>query len=148
MQCPKCLHDDTKVLESRVATDGYSIRRRRECIKCKFRFSTLEQMEILDLVVVKRNGAREPYSKDKLTAGIKLSLEKRPITQDAFKKLIAAIEQAISNETSGEEITSQQIGDIVMKQLKRVDQVGYIRFASVYRQFQDVEEFKKELKKL
>ena len=148
MQCPKCLHDDTKVLESRVATDGYSIRRRRECMKCKFRFSTLEQMEILDLVVVKRNGVREPYSKEKLTGGIKLSLEKRPITQDAFKKLVAAIEQAISNETAGQEITSQQIGDIVMKQLKRVDQVGYIRFASVYRQFQDVEEFKKELKKL
>jgi transcriptional repressor NrdR len=148
MQCPKCLHEDTKVLESRVATDGYAIRRRRECIKCKFRFSTLEQMEILDLIVVKRNGSREPYSKEKLIGGLKLSLEKRPITQDAFKKLIAAIEQAISNATDGDEITSQQIGDIVMKQLKRVDQVGYIRFASVYRQFQDVEEFKKELKKL
>lgn len=148
MQCPKCLYDDTKVLDSRVATDGYSIRRRRECGKCKFRFSTLEQMEILDLMVVKRNGSREPYSKEKLVSGIQLALEKRPITQDALKKLIAAIEQAISNDAAGDEITSTQIGEIVMKQLKKVDQVGYIRFASVYRQFKDVAEFKRELKKL
>ncbi len=148
MQCPKCLFDDTKVLDSRVAADGYSIRRRRECGKCRFRFSTIEQMEILDLIVVKRNGERQPYSKDKLTAGIRLSLEKRPITQDAFKKLIAGIEQQISNSTTGNEITTAEIGNIVMKQLKKVDQVGYIRFASVYRQFKDVEEFRKELKKL
>ncbi|HLC44361.1 MAG: transcriptional regulator NrdR [Candidatus Doudnabacteria bacterium RIFCSPHIGHO2_01_FULL_50_11] len=148
MQCPKCLNNDTKVLDSRVATDGYAIRRRRECAKCKFRFSTLEQMEILDLIVVKRNGERQPYSKEKLVAGLKRALEKRPITQDAFKKLVAAIEQEISNSTSDTEITSAQIGDVVMKQLKKMDQVAYIRFASVYRQFSDVEEFKKELRKL
>lgn len=147
VQCPKCLHDDTKVLDSRVATDGYAIRRRRECGKCKFRFSTLEQMEILDLMVVKRNGQREPYTKEKLVSGLKLALEKRPITQDAFKKLIAGIEQAISN-AAGDEITSAEVGEIAIKQLKKVDQVGYIRFASVYRQFKDVEEFRKELKKL
>lgn len=148
MQCPKCLSDDTKVLDSRVATDGYAIRRRRECNKCRFRFSTLEQMEILDLMVVKRNGQREPYSKDKLVAGLSRALEKRPITQDTFKKLVASIEQAVSNSTSGSEITSSDIGEILMKQLKRVDQVAYIRFASVYRQFKDIEEFRKELKKL
>lgn len=148
MQCPKCLHDDTKVLDSRVATEGYSIRRRRECGKCKFRFSTLEQMEILDLMVVKRNGNREPYSKEKLTGGLKLALEKRPITQDAFKKLLAAIEQDINKATTSGEITSVAIGDIVIKHLKKVDQVAYIRFASVYRNFEDVDEFKKELKKL
>jgi transcriptional repressor NrdR len=148
MQCPKCLHDDTKVLDSRVATEGYSIRRRRECGKCKFRFSTLEQMEILDLMVVKRNGLREPYSKEKLTAGLKRALEKRPITQDAFKKLLAAIEQDINKATTSGEITSVAIGDVVIKHLKKVDQVAYIRFASVYRNFEDVDEFKKELKKL
>jgi transcriptional repressor NrdR len=148
MQCPKCLHDDTKVLDSRVATDGYAIRRRRECIKCKFRFSTVEQMEILDLIVVKRNGQREPYSKEKLVSGLKRALEKRPITQDSLKKLIAAIEQAVSNATTGAEITSEHIGEILMKQLKKVDQVAYIRFASVYRQFQDINEFRRELKKL
>lgn len=148
MQCPKCLHDDTKVLDSRVATEGYSIRRRRECAKCKFRFSTLEQMEILDLAVVKRNGERESYSKEKLEAGLKRASEKRPITQNTFKKLLAAIEQEVSNSNSGGEITSDKIGEIVMKRLKKVDQVAYIRFASVYRQFKDAEEFKKELKKL
>lgn len=148
MQCPKCLHQDTKVLESRVATDGYAIRRRRECSKCKFRFSTQEQMEILDLIVVKRNGERQPYSKDKIVSGLKHALEKRSITQDAFKKLLAAIEQEISNAAVGSEITSQKVGDIVMKRLKKVDQVAYIRFASVYRKFEDVDEFKKELKKL
>lgn len=148
MQCPKCLFNDTKVLDSRVATDGYAIRRRRECGKCKFRFSTVEQMEILDLVVVKRNGQQEPYSKEKVIAGLKRALEKRPITQESFKKLVAAIEQAIYNSSSGSEITSEQIGEIVMKHLRKVDQVAYIRFASVYRQFKDVNEFKKELKKL
>lgn len=148
MQCPKCLYDDTKVLDSRVATDGYSIRRRRECAKCRFRFSTLEQMEILDLMVVKRNGQREPYSKDKLMAGLNRALEKRPITQDNFKKLVASIEQAVSNSTSGSEITSAEIGEIVIRQLKKIDQVAYIRFASVYRQFKGIEEFRKELKKL
>lgn len=148
MQCPKCLHEDTKVLDSRVATEGYAIRRRRECIKCKFRFSTLEQMEILDLMVVKRNGSREPYSKEKLIAGLKRALEKRPITQEVFKKLVAGIEQEISNITTGGEITSVAIGEVVMKQMKKVDQVAYIRFASVYRQFSDIDEFKKELKKL
>src|SRR3989344_3860065 len=148
MQCPKCLHDDTKVLDSRVATEGYCIRRRRECGKCKFRFSTLEQMEILDLMVVKRNGAREPYSKEKLIGGLKRSLEKRPITGDVFKKLLAAIEQDINQNTNSGEITSVAIGDVLMRHLKQVDQVGYIRFASVYRNFEDVDEFKKELKKL
>lgn len=148
MQCPRCLYNDTKVLDSRVAADGYSIRRRRECAKCKFRFSTLEQMEILDLMVVKRNGTREPYSKEKLVAGLSRALEKRPITQDAFKKLIGRIEQQIGNATAGGEITSADVGAIVMQQLKKVDQVAYIRFASVYRQFKDVAEFKRELKKL
>ncbi|MEK9180723.1 MAG: transcriptional regulator NrdR [Patescibacteria group bacterium] len=148
MQCPKCLHGDTKVLDSRVGTDGYAIRRRRECSKCRFRFSTLEQMEILDLIVVKRNGQREPYSKEKIIAGLKRALEKRPITQESFKKLVAAMEQSISNSTSSSEITSEQIGEIVIKHLKKIDQVAYIRFASVYRQFKDIDEFKKELKKL
>src|SRR6185369_895452 len=112
----------------RVTTDGYAIRRRRECNKCHFRFSTLEQMEILDLMVVKRNGDRQPYSKDKLVAGLSRALEKRPITQDAFKKLVGSIEQEISNSTSGAEITTTQIGEIVMSKLKKVDQVAYIRF--------------------
>ena len=105
-------------------------------------------MEILDLIVVKRNGERQPYSKEKLISGLSRALEKRSFTQDAFKKLVAAIEQEVSNFASGSEITSQKVGEIVMKQMKKVDQVAYIRFASVYRDFTDIKSFEKELKKL
>jgi transcriptional repressor NrdR len=147
MHCPLCNYYDTKVSDSRVSTDGFSIRRRRECTKCNFRFSTVEESEILDLTVVKRDGRHEPYSKDKLIAGLKHSLEKRPHTADAFKGLVQKIERDIQKKRKLE-LTSREIGEIVMKRLKSFDQVAYIRFASVYRSFQDVESFTRELKGL
>lgn len=147
MICPICNHEDTKVVDSRVAGDGLSIRRRRECQKCNFRFSTYEEVEILDLMIVKRNGAKESYSRDKLAKGLRKSLEKRPITDDQFKKLTHAIERDLQILRKGE-VTTMQIGQLVMKHLKKVDQVAYIRFASVYESFKDAAEFKRELNKL
>lgn len=147
MKCPVCYHQDTKVVDSRVATDGFSIRRRRECLKCGFRYSTYEELEILELVVVKRDGRRENYNREKLTRGLKRALEKRPITDEVFKKLVHAIERDL--QVSGKnEVTSHQIGSIIMKNLKKIDKVAYIRFASVYQSFKDLAEFKKELNKL
>lgn len=147
MKCPICYHEDTKVTDSRAASDGLSIRRRRECLKCSFRFSTLEEMEILDLTIVKRDGQKESYSREKMVAGLKKALEKRPITEDEFKKLINSIERDIQQLRSSE-VKSSQIGEIAMKHLKEVDAVGYIRFASVYESFEDIGDFRDELKKL
>lgn len=147
MRCPVCNHNDTKVVDSRVAGDGSSIRRRRECLKCGFRFSTYEEIEILDLAIIKRDGKKEAYSKEKLIKGLKRSFEKRPITEDDFKKMINAIERDLQA-LGKSEITSNQIGQLVMKHLKRVDQVAYIRFASVYESFKDAHTFQRELKKL
>lgn len=147
MKCPVCYYHDTKVVDSRVAGDGLSIRRRRECLKCGFRFSTNEEMEILDLAVVKRNGARESYSREKVTKGLKKSLEKRPITDENFKKLVHSIERDLQAMRKNE-VTSNEIGQIVMKNLKKIDQVAYIRFASVYESFKDAHTFRRELNKL
>ena len=147
MKCPICYFSDTKVIDSRVATDGISIRRRRECLKCSFRFSTYEEIELLDLVIVKRDGRREAYSREKLVVGLKKSCEKRPITADRFKRLIHAIERDLQR-LRKTEITSKQVGQIVMKNLKKLDSVAYIRYASVYESFKDAQEFRKELNKL
>jgi len=147
MKCPACNFDDTKVVDSRVATDGFSIRRRRECLKCNFRFSTYEEMEILNLTIVKRDARRETYSRDKLVKGLKRALEKRPITEDTFKKLINRIERDLQL-LGKSEITSEQLGQAVMKELRKVDQVAYIRYASVYESFKDAQTFQKELNKL
>ncbi len=147
MKCPKCANDDSKVLDSRPTNDGLAIRRRRECIKCEFRFSTHEEMEILDLTVVKRDGKKEPYMREKIESGIRKAFEKRPLSRDDFHALISGIEQDIQKLGKGE-ITSKEIGNIVMRKIKSRDQVAYIRFASVYRQFADVDEFVREAKKL
>ncbi|MFH1233079.1 MAG: transcriptional regulator NrdR [Patescibacteria group bacterium] len=147
MKCPVCNYYDSKVLDSRVASDGLSIRRRRECLKCCFRFSTYEEVEILDLSVIKRDGNKESYSRDKLIKGLRRALEKRPITDDNFKKLVNLIEKDLQIIRKNE-VTSDQIGQIVMKRLKRIDQVAYIRFASVYQSFKDAQTFQRELNKL
>ena len=136
MKCPICYFDDTKVVDSRVATDGLSIRRRRECLKCGFRFSTYEEVEILDLMIVKRDSRRESYNRDKLTGGLRKSLEKRAITDEQFKQLFHGIERDLQKLRKNE-VTSRQVGQIVMKHLKKIDQVAYIRYASVYQQFKD-----------
>lgn len=147
MKCPVCYHHDTKVVDSRVASDGLSIRRRRECLKCGFRFSTYEEIEILDLIIVKRDGRKEMYNREKLVKGLKRSLEKRPITDDKFKKLVNMIESDLQAMRKNE-ITSENIGQIIMKHLKKIDEVAYIRFASVYQSFKDVQTFQRELNKL
>jgi transcriptional repressor NrdR len=147
MRCPNCSHEDTKVLDSRPVSEGMAIRRRRECSDCSFRFSTHEEMEILDLAVVKRDGRSQPYMREKIESGIRKAFEKRPLTREDFQEIISAIEQDIQK-LGKETVTSQDIGGIVMKHIKKKDQVAYIRFASVYRQFADVEEFVREAKKL
>jgi len=148
MNCPFCSKVDTKVIDSRVATDGLSIRRRRECENCQFRFSTYEEVEILDLVVEKRDGRAEPYAREKLETGLHKALEKRPITHEEFRQLVSEIEQDMQRKLKDGKIESKEIGNIVVKKLKKHDQIAYIRFASVYKQFEDIEEFKKELQKL
>ncbi|MCH7492368.1 transcriptional repressor NrdR [Patescibacteria group bacterium] len=147
MKCPACHHEDTKVTDSRLVSEGMAIRRRRECLECGFRFSTYEEVEILNLSVIKRDGRREPYAKEKLENGLKKAFEKRPITKDEFKKLTNRIERDIQL-AGKDEIMSSQIGEVIMKHLKRKDQVAYIRFASVYRSFKDVKTFQAELKQL
>ncbi len=147
MKCPICYFQDTKVVDSRVASDGLSIRRRRECLKCGYRFSTYEEVEILDLTIVKRDGRKESYVRDKLIKGLRRAFEKRPITEEKFKKTVSLIERDLQA-LRKTEILSDQIGQIVMKQLKKIDQVAYIRFASVYESFKDAQSFKRELNKL
>ncbi|PIT93867.1 transcriptional regulator NrdR [Candidatus Falkowbacteria bacterium CG10_big_fil_rev_8_21_14_0_10_43_11] len=147
MRCPACNVSDTKVLDSRVASDGFSIRRRRECLKCGFRFSTYEEVEILDLTIVKRDGRKESYSRDKLVSGLKKALEKRSITDEDFKKLVSRVERDLQLLRKSE-ITSQQVGQAVMKELRKTDQVAYIRYASVYESFKDAQTFHRELNKL
>lgn len=130
-----------------MSGEGSSIRRRRECDKCGFRFSTVEEVILLDLVIIKRDGQREAYDREKMMRGVKRALEKRPYTDASFRKLIHEIERDIQREQSNE-ITSPNLGEIVMRHLKAFDGVAYIRFASVYRQFEDVETFKRELEEL
>lgn len=148
MKCPFCSHEETKVVDSRVASDGLSIRRRRECLKCEYRFSTYEEVEILDLQVLKRDGSTQAYNRDKLEGGLHKALEKRPISVEEFKRLISEIEQDIQKKTENNRIESKEIGNIVVRKLRKYDQIAYLRFASVYRQFEDIEEFKKEIQKL
>ncbi len=145
MRCPACHNIDTKVTDSRLVNEGVAVRRRRECVECGFRFSSYEEVEILNLTVVKRDGRREPYSREKLERGLKRAFEKRPITHENFRRLVNIIERDIQIRGRNE-ITSKQIGEIVMKRLKRSDPVAYIRFASVYRSFTDAESFWQELK--
>ncbi len=146
MYCPIC-NKDTKVVDSRLSTDGMGIRRRRECLSCEYRFSTTEEMEILDLTIVKNDGRREAYSREKMIKGVTMSLEKRPYTKERLKKLVHTIERDIQRRKVSE-LTSAEIGDIVIARLRSFDKVAYIRFASVYRQFEDVQTFQKELNSL
>lgn len=147
MRCPACSTKDSRVLDSRLTSDGLSVRRRRECPRCRFRFSTVEETQLLDFIVLKRNGRREPYSREKLTRGLTKALEKRPVTTDQLKTLIRSVEIDLQR-TRRSEITTQEIGEIVMRRLEKFDHVAYIRFASVYRQFEDVRTFQKELARL
>lgn len=147
MFCPVCQNENSKVVDTRLATDGTAIRRRRECESCGHRFSTNEEVELLDFCVVKKDGTRQAYSREKIEHGLRRALEKRPSTEADFRTLIHGIECDIQR-AAQDELTSAQIGDIVLRQLKTFDQVAYIRFASVYRSFEDVQSFKQELDEL
>lgn len=147
MHCPVCNYHESKVVDSRVSSDGASVRRRRECETCSYRFSTLEEVELLDITVVKRDGTRQTYGRDKLVRGLNKALEKRSHTDASIHALVHSIEREIQKKRRGE-ITSADIGEIVMDQLKTFDKVAYIRFASVYRQFEDVATFERELERL
>jgi len=147
MHCPVCNYLDTKVVDSRLASDGMAIRRRRECEKCEYRFSTLEEVTLLDLTVVKRDGRRETYHREKIVHGLERALEKRQYTEIDFQKLVHRIERDVQKKGRGE-ITSKQIGEIVMHALEKFDKIAYIRFASVYRAFDDVASFERELRQL
>ena len=147
MRCPVCNHKELSVLDTRSSEDGLSVRRRRECDKCHYRFSTVEETELLDIIVVKQKGERQSYMREKIESGIRRSLTKRPYTQEKFHQLIHLIERDIKKKKR-REIASKEIGEIVMKHLHSFDKIAYIRFASVYRDFKDVKTFEKELKKL
>lgn len=147
MHCPVCSHADTRVIDSRLSQDGTTIRRRRECDECQYRFSTSEEIELMNVDVVKRDGVHQVYSRDKLAKGIKRALEKRPYTEVAFKNLVHDIERDIIR-LNGHEVQSAEIGEIVMRHLQLFDKVAFIRFASVYRQFEDVKTFQETLDRL
>ncbi|MGO4937203.1 transcriptional regulator NrdR [Fundicoccus sp. Sow4_H7] len=144
MECPKCRHQQSKVIDSRPADDGASIRRRRECLNCGTRFNTYERVERAPLLVVKRDGTREEFNRDKMLRGIIRAAEKRPISREQMDQLAANVENAVREE-SDTEIASERIGEFIMPRLMEIDEVAYIRFASVYRQFQSRDMFIKEL---
>lgn len=148
MNCPVCNYPETKVIDSRDTNDSRAIRRRRECEKCKERFSTYEEVEIIKLLVVKRNGDKEDYDREKIEKGIAKSLEKRPVGEDRRGKLINEIEYQIYSKSKQGEINSRDVGKIILDKLKEVDDVAYLRFASVYKSFGSLNSFKKELEKM
>jgi transcriptional repressor NrdR len=141
MKCPFCGYHDDKVLESRTAREGEAIRRRRECLSCARRFTTFEEIEELRVMVVKRDGRREPFDRDKVLRGMIVACEKRPVPMDTLESATDEIERAVY-ESSGREIETEAIGEMVVEALRKVDQVAYVRFASVYRQFEDVGQFR------
>lgn len=147
MQCPTCNTVDTKVLDSRVIDNGLAVRRRRSCTKCGHRFSTLEKIELLRLIVVKKDGRREQYIREKMENGIRKALEKRPIPEARVRETIANVERCLQAEDS-EEISSKTIGVTIMRYLRELDDVAYIRFASVYKSFKDAENFGVELQRM
>lgn len=145
MNCPYCAYKNSKVTDKRESPDG--IRRRRECLKCKKRFTTYERIAQEDLYVIKKDGRRERFSRDKLENGINLAFEKRPVEKIKIDRIIGEIEEQIRRK-GRREIKTSEIGEMVMKKIKKIDNVAYIRFASVYRDFQDINDFKKEMKEL
>lgn len=147
MKCPYCGEENTKVIDSRPAEENNAIRRRRQCLKCKKRFTTYEKVENIPLIVIKKDDIREPYDRGKIEAGIVRSCHKRPVSYEQIVSAVEDVENKIFN-MEKKEISSRVIGEIVMERLKELDQVAYVRFASVYREFKDANTFMDELKKL
>ena len=147
MICPYCTGTETKVVDSRDTNDGKAIRRRRECEKCQARFSTYEEIEIMRLTVIKRDGSRQEYDRKKIEIGLRKALEKRPVSQEKINKAIGDIEYEIQAK-EGSEISSKEIGKMILEKLKEIDDVAYLRFASVYKSFKSAESFRKEMEKM
>ena len=147
MFCPKCNHEDTKVLETRLGKGNHSIRRRRECLACETRFSTVEEIVREGLVVVKRNGAREEFNIAKITAGIRKATDKRPVEVERINLLISEVVEGLQKKFE-DEVPSSAIGEEIMTHLQAVDQIAYVRYASVYREFRDIEELAKAIEQL
>ena len=147
MKCPFCGEDNTRVIDSRPADDNASIRRRRECDECGRRFTTYEKVETIPLIVIKKDKNREPYDRSKIESGVLKSCHKRPVSVDQIEKCVDRLETAVFN-LEEREVESTVVGEIVMDELMRLDQVAYVRFASVYREFKDVNTFMSEIKKL
>jgi len=145
MDCPYCSHKESKVTDKRESPEG--IRRRRECLKCQKRFTTYEKASIEDIYVIKKDNRREKFSREKLENGIHRAFEKRPVEKNKIDKMINEIEEQIRKKGK-REIKSSEVGELVMKRIKKIDNVAYIRFASVYRDFQDINDFKREIKEL
>ena len=144
MNCPFCNNSETKVVDSRDTNDGKTTRRRRECLKCAARFSTYEEVELLRVTVVKKNGEKVEYDKTKIEIGVRKALEKRPVSTEKIAKLLGDIEYSLHS-LERSEITTREIGKIVLKKLRELDEVAYVRFASVYKSFSSIESFKREL---
>ena len=147
MKCPYCAHLESKVVDSRPADEGASIRRRRECLACHKRFTTYEMMESLPLMVIKKDGSRQSFDRNKILGGLVRACEKRPVAMASLEDACGQIEQRLSNSME-REIDSRRIGELAMESLKEIDQVAYVRFASVYREFKDIGAFMDELSKL
>jgi len=147
MFCPYCGNQETKVVDSRLAGDGYQIRRRRECLKCTERFTTFESAELVLPKLVKRDQSREPFNENKLRNGILTATEKRPISIEVIEEMISRIVMKVQK-LGEREIPSRELGEIVMQELREIDEIAFVRYASVYRRFQDVEEFEKEIESL
>ncbi len=147
MYCPFCTHPETKVIDSRLVADGEQIRRRRECISCGERFTTFESAELVMPRIIKQDGTREPFNEDKLRSGIHRALEKRPVSVEDVEAAIVRIKQKL-RATGEREVPSRILGERVMAELRQLDQVAYVRFASVYRSFQDLDEFRAEIERI
>lgn len=147
MYCPFCSHGETKVIDSRLAADGRQIRRRRQCMDCNERFTTFESAELVMPRLAKSDGRREPFDEDKMRSSMRRALEKRPVPSDEFDQAVGRLVHRLR--TMGErEVPSRLVGEMVMEELRKLDEVAYVRFASVYRSFQDVTEFQEEIRKL
>ncbi len=147
MNCPFCAYEESKVIDSRPTAEGQRIRRRRECLQCAKRFTTYEVIESLPIIVIKKDKSRETFNRNKIMNGLLRACEKRPVSIDMLDKMIDDIEIVIQNSLD-REVTSEKIGELVMEKLKDIDEVAYVRFASVYRQFKDINTFMSELNKL
>ena len=147
MKCPYCSFEESKVIDSRPTDEGERIRRRRECLNCQKRFTTYEIIESLPIIVIKKDKSREPFNREKVLNGIMRACEKRPVSLDTIEKIVDDIEASISNSLD-REVSTRKIGELIMDKLKNVDEVAYVRFASVYRQFKDINTFMDELAKL